>query len=218
MCVCLARGHAVVLAETNADVLLHLSALVVAITIAYIGLDQIRWEPDVFEARLDAAETQAEGLVARTDVRKNKIPDRSARFYKFPFLIRIKFYVLCHVARAKIKMGAMRIFHIFYRQRHVPLLGYFRKRADRKCVMILGAIALLLFLYGTADSAFELRWISEEAWAVYSFWISVVILFWVILTALVSHMLLDIQDRCDQLYNCIEEHAKKVVDDETGGL
>lgn len=105
--------------------------------------------------------------------------------------------------------------HILHRQCQVPLLGYFRKRADRKWVTFFGAAALVLFLYGTADATFELHWIPEGVWALFSFTVLVAILLWIVVTVLASHILLEIKARCNKLYNSVENYNRRIVSDET---
>jgi hypothetical protein len=209
--------------------ILHLSSLSLIITIAYLGLDRVHLEKDAFLASLNGAREKAEGFVRRYDIKPGEKPDHSSMFYRFPFWIKLKFYTICQVAGVNwdIDMGGQwRLLHWCHRQRHVPLLGYFKKRRDRGWISLFAAILLLIFLYMTAASLWSLQyfpadllpslhWIEAKNLLTPAYWICLFVLFWIFATVGITHLLKHIEAACTRLQDSVDEHMKAIAADVT---
>lgn len=110
----------------HVEPLLHLSALTLAVSVAYLGLDRVHLEKDAFFEALKKAQIKAEKFVKRYEV--GEAQPAEDPFYYLSFWIKLKFFVLCHVAERPVDMGWLRILHVCHRQRYVPLLRYFKAR------------------------------------------------------------------------------------------
>jgi hypothetical protein len=213
--------------ELNVEALLHLNVLSLIITIAYLGLDRVHLEKDAFLASLEEAREKALAFVLRFDVSPGKTPAVKSMFYRFPFWIKLKFYVICQVANVHrdITMGrAWRFTHCCHRQRYVPLLNYFYKRRDRLWVSLFATILLILFLYTTAAALWDLQyfpadfwmrlhWIYSESLMTPNYWICIVILLWIFFTIGMTHILQHVGSICDRLQVDIDTHMKEIADD-----
>jgi len=219
--------------SVHVEALLHLSALSLAVTVAYLGLDRVHMEKDAFIEALKKAQVKARDFVSRYEVGEKALED-GPMFYRFPFWIKLKFYTLCHVAEADVQMGWFRPLHVCHRQAYVPLLRYFKgrekngknaDRRDRKCVAICGAILALLFLYLTAAGLWELQWFpanfdylrwSQIDWVLtISFWMCAVVLFWIFSTVGLTYLLQNIDSICDRLEKSIEDRMRLLTRDAT---
>lgn len=212
--------------------ILHLSSLSLIITIAYLGLDRVHLEKDAFLDALERAKDKAIQFVRRCDIKPGEKPESSSMFYRFPFWVKLKFYALCQVAGVNwdIDMGGhWRLLHWCHRQRHVPLLGYFKKRRDRGLVSIFAAILLLIFLYMTAAALWNLQYFPADIWPSLqwvqtrnvltpAYWICLFVLFWIFATVGITHVLKRIETACDRLQDAVDVHMKAIAADVTRNL
>lgn len=207
--------------------ILHLSALALIVAIAYLGLDRVHQEKDNFLEALDRAKAKATAFVLQCDVERT-VP-AEAMFNRFPFLVRLKFYALCQIAgvNGNIEMGFWgRVSHLCHRQRHVPLLGYFRRRQDRTWISIFALLLLVIFLYMTAAALWKLthfptdlwwfaKWIETKELLTPSYWACMAILLWIFFTVGMTHLLGGIETSCDRLQKAVDDHMKAAAADFT---
>ncbi len=87
----------------HVDGLLHMAAMTVVATAAYIGLDRIRHHrPDNFHRQMDRVRARVKELLLRLDVKQADQEKLKELYDKAPVNI------LCHVAKEKVKLGAWR--------------------------------------------------------------------------------------------------------------
>src|SRR4051794_27433305 len=85
-------------AVIHIEPILHLSALALIITIAYLGLDRVHLEKDAFLEALEEARQHSADFVRRCDITPGKTPLPTGMFYRFPFWVKLQFYALCQIA------------------------------------------------------------------------------------------------------------------------
>jgi len=115
--------------------LLHLSAIAVAISAVYIGLDRIHSEPDRFRKQLRTVQGRVRRSLLRLDVLRSG-PETRPKLKKL--FDEPSVHLLCYVAGINIELGAARrLLHFLHRQPFVPLVGirrwclrfaYYRRR------------------------------------------------------------------------------------------
>jgi hypothetical protein len=211
----------------HAEPLLHLGALSLVICLAYLGLDRVHLEKDEFLDALERARSSTLDFVRRYDVKPGTPCAKDTMFYRFPFSVKLKFYVLCQIAGVNryIAMGGVwRILHYAHRQLHVPLLEYFQNRRDRSVVSVFAVILLVIFLYTTAGALWELSYFPADKWDVFhwveaervvgpAYWICLAILLWICLSVGMTHFLKRIEDICARLQKAVDEHMKLITQD-----
>lgn len=132
----------------NLDGLLHLCGVATAVAIAYVGLDRIHWDDELFNNNLRQAEADAaQYLLLKHDLKPNT-QYASDELSVLPiFWTRLKLLVLCRVAGVHVPMGWCIILHWIHLQKHVPAYRFFRSRMDRRVVKWLAVIQIGVFLY-----------------------------------------------------------------------
>lgn len=213
-------------AQLHVEALLHLSALVLIVSVAYLGLDKVHLEKDLFLEALKGSKTKAINFARQCDVMPGQAPAPESMFYRFPFLVKLKFYVICQIAdvNGKINMGIFRPMHYCHRQMHGPLHGYFTNRRDRVWVSIFAAFSLLIFFYLTAAALWELKWfladyfkflhwVPNECLMTPIYWINVGFVVWIVLSVAVTHWLQNIDAITDSLQTDVDTHMKSIADD-----
>ena len=129
--------------------LLHVSALVGALMLAYIKIDKLYEGPDAFEEGLSEIRDIAREIVLRNGL--NGLPvhrrDFGQIFIIFPAC------VICLIADQPREIGrVMSVLHYCYRQIHIPLFFYFRRRWHIFVGMCMAAVSLAMF-FGLAFAA-----------------------------------------------------------------
>jgi hypothetical protein len=216
------------------DGLLHLSALAAAVAIAYVGLDRIHWDDERFITHLNEARTAIARSILRFGIRIDQLNPKEA-FELFPFFVRLKLFVLCHVGGARAEMGWWcRLCHTIHVQFQVPLLSYFRTRRDKWIISRLALLAIIIFLYlsavatwdldsfpwprcehhfvGPIDVCTHLPSAPMELVAPYFYWLSTGILLWVCITGAASQRLQRIRMQCDRLDAEVQERVNRMTD------
>jgi hypothetical protein len=175
--------------ESAEGSLLHLVSLAVIITTGYIGLDRVHREPDAFWNELRAAEQNVENMLSsRLDIRKPS--SSSAAIILNPLVDSYLVYALCFVANIKIKLSfSKRFYHFINRQIYLPFWGYFRKRRDRKVVIVLAIIEVVTLLILTGGIVWKIEWL-EITWQLRAAFIYTWgIILWILATVACSYPL-----------------------------
>jgi hypothetical protein len=187
--------------------LLHLSALTSAVTIGYVGLDRIRIQlkdEGALERAIASVSTRVEVLLRQLDVVETN--GYISFIYDFP-----PAYVLTHVAGMPVKQGWKRPYRAICRQRHVPLIGYFRNRVDLKLVAASAVLCTLSFLILTAATIWDLPAITNKAVAGSLFVIYVSLLIWILISVAASYRLRHIGDVCQELEKEVDGRLETVL-------
>jgi hypothetical protein len=215
--------------------LLHLSGIALAVTIAYVGLDKIRWEENVFFKHLEEVEKDIAASLLRFGIQTDgKFVNAKASCKLFPlFCLRLKLFALCHVAQARVQMGFWgRVWHWFHIQRHAPLLPYIRSRWERRIIRLMAVTALSIFLYVSALATWQMTsfpWpgcdvhnflgynLCNYVWSrpvedvvPYFYGISAAILLWVCVTGAASQRLQNIKARCQLLVDTVTTRVNEM--------
>ena len=140
--------------EPHVHGLLHLAVLAVALTGGYLGLDKLghekfrsAFDSIAADAALDLKDTPK--ILKDLDIMKGKIavlhPPEFGAFWQ---------YMICYITGTayeitwnKYRAAACKIWYFFRRQRHIPLLGYFRKRWDFFTVIVMLIWTITSFFY-----------------------------------------------------------------------
>ena len=224
--------------QLHVEALLHLSALVLIVSIAYLGLDKIHLEKDQFLEALNASKELAINFVRRCDVKPGETPEKVAMFYRFPPFVKLKFYAICAIAdtNGSIKMGMVyRPLHYCHRVKYVPLHGYFSDRRDRFWVLLIALFSLVAFFYLTATALwdldwfpgdldgwlpnapaiFHMHWISNKTLFTPIYWCYCIGALWIIFSVAVTYRLRNIQATTGRLINAVDTHMTAAADDNT---
>ncbi len=191
------------------DGLLHLAAITVVATAAYIGLDRVRREPDRFQRQLQDVRTRVHNLLLRLDVKQSDKSRLKDLFNKAPV------YILCHVAEEPIELGWWRRgLHACHRQWHIPILGYFRRRTDIIVVAILSIMSYLIFVALIVASLLEAEKSFPMATPV---WLSFVFLagtlLWMFITVALSYRLQQIDEICKRFEAQVDGYVDETYRD-----
>jgi hypothetical protein len=183
----------------HVEAMLHLAAMAVAATAAYLGLDHVKMERSSLGAELDRVtaeinlQLRASRILKGDQVQLKDVYDRA-------FV-----HVLCHVAKHKMTLGFWRrLGHVFHRQLYVPMLGYFRSRADRLVVMILLGISMVAFFTLTAAACWEITWLYDKETSKWLFVGFVLTILWVFFTIGISFRLQRISRTCKSFLAKVE--------------
>lgn len=113
------------------DGLLHLSAIVTAVTVGYVGLDRIR-----------PAERELENVLEKVKesvvivLNQYGITATHKRIDNFVFDI-VAVYALVYVAEFEVRLPIhKRILSYIYRSWKLPMMGYFRKKIDIRIIKV----------------------------------------------------------------------------------
>jgi hypothetical protein len=110
-------------ANSVSDAILHLQAVSLVVTAAYLGFDRVHIERDQLHEILNLKSAMVNDLVNKLDITRGDGLSLKHAFQTFDV------YVLCHVARIRIRLGFFkRPAHVLHRQYYVPLLEYYRRK------------------------------------------------------------------------------------------
>lgn len=196
----------------HVDGLLHLSAITLVGTAAYIGLDRVRRAPDRFKDQLATVESRVKDMLLQLDVMEGNGLKLKDIFNRAPV------HILCHVAGVKVELGALRrLLHAVHRQWYVPILGYFRRRADLIIVGIFCLISFVVFLALTAASVWDLPdfalfgvTIDMPHAAEYTYILLSFMLLWIFFTVALSYRLQQIDNICLNLEGQVENYVRGI--------
>jgi hypothetical protein len=131
--------------------LLHVSALVGALMLAYIKIDKLYEGPDAFQAGLSEIRDIAREIVLRNGL--NGLPVHRRDFGQIQIIFPA--CVICLIADQPREIGRlMSALHCCYRQIHIPFFLYFRHRWHILVGMCMAAVSLAMFF----GLAFVLIW------------------------------------------------------------
>ncbi|MEA2909867.1 MAG: hypothetical protein QOJ15_1948 [Bradyrhizobium sp.] len=137
--------------QIHIDGLLHLGALAIAITAAYVGLDRIKIEPDDFSTGLDKVREDVRSYISKHfDIKCDEVVfiNKSTRMTAV--------LVLCYIANAKTRtrIWAWPI-HFVLRHIHVPFYRYFSGRHDIRFMALSCLFSLISFVYLVSLQVFD---------------------------------------------------------------
>jgi hypothetical protein len=211
--------------------LLHLCGLAAAVSIAYVGLDQLHWDDKRFETSLADARRKIGESLLRYGLQVGPVnPKDSCDLFRFT--TRQQLFVLCHVGKVKVRMGILnRCVHHICVLRHAPLLEYFNGRYDRTVAKWMALISIISLLYVSALATWNfdsilifdcpqailppntcaLVWpITARSTIPYFYGISAMILVSVCAMGYFSQRLQEIKAHCDKLDGSVNAVADKM--------
>ncbi len=209
--------------------LLHLCGIAAAVSIAYVGLDQLNWDDRRFETHLSDARRKIGESLLRYGLQVGTLnPSDSCDL--FPTPIRLRLFVLCHVGRVRVKMGPFnRVRHWFILLRHAPLLPYFDGRYDRMVIKWMALVLILSLLYLSAEDVFHfdtfpLPFCPHPVWSInacvwsvpvdktipYFYAAAAITLVWVCITGYFSQRIQEIKERCEKLDETVNASADRM--------
>ena len=196
--------HAVVaIPPLHVEAMLHLAAMAVAVTAAYLGLDSVRIRRDGFRRELDRFKRVINRRLTEVDVRRCG----GARAQLREVFNRSPVHVLCYVADMEMNLNVVRwAWHVIHRQRYVPMLSYFRNRFDRRLIFFLLCISSASFFWLTDAAIWEKNWIYEKEATAFLYWMYVAIILWIFLTVGVSIRLQSLSGTCDVLLAILDSY------------
>jgi hypothetical protein len=190
--------------------LLHLAAFTVAVTIGYVGLDKVTGEQIISRDQLEQEITKVSARVDKLLTRHAVIETDGLMNFIFDFP---NIYVLCHVAgrRVRHRWPWQRPLRAIHRQRHVPLLNYFRHRRDMRLVFRFAIFATLTFVILTASTVWELPKVSNKLVGEILYIAYVCIIGWIVISVPASAKLRRIGPTCDALEKQVDERLERVL-------
>jgi hypothetical protein len=137
--------------QVHIEGLLHLGALAIAITAAYVGLDRIKVENDDFSTGLARIKSEVAAYIGKHfDIRADRlvIVKRSLRLRAV--------IVLAHIGDVKVKVHWWtRPLHMILTNLRVPFYRYFLGRRDIRVMALCCLFSLLTFVYLVGLEVFD---------------------------------------------------------------
>jgi hypothetical protein len=194
--------------EAGLFALLHLSAVVGALTLAYIRLDKMSGGDDPFEKGLDDIKPIAQTIVLETGlqglaVNRNDIWRISMIFPAC---------VICIIADQPRSIGRiMRCLHFAYRQIHIPFLIYFRHKWHIWVGIVMASISVGMFFFFAAVLVWNIEWMNDPQILKLCYFILFGFTAWLILTNLFTIYLQParLEKKCHRLVAQIHKRRKK---------
>jgi hypothetical protein len=139
--------------------LLHISAAVTVIGLAFLGLDHVQAVPDAIKRVMDAARAKAVEALSGTDLKPEDIYSE-ATFQRLPVVLPV--CALCLVASKKFKLKPIpHIIFYVYMFSQFPFLRYFRS-GWYKGVVLVSALSSAGIMFGLGLGAiWHQPWIEE---------------------------------------------------------
>jgi hypothetical protein len=192
--------------------LLHLATFAAAVSAAYVGLDKFGGERyrsayDKIAPEVAHEETETKRILYELDIMKNDVAVLKTKYGAFWQ------YLLCYITGTNYEIEKWRSFlYFFRRQKHIPLLGFFRKRLDTPLVtaMLVWTLVSLFFLIGeTLDISPAVR-ISILRYLFISYIAIICSVFF--LTFAIQWRLQKIKLTCQGCYRIIRNEMREVTD------
>lgn len=137
--------------------LLHFSAVISVLSVAFLGFDRAHIERSNLADGLDAAKPKAQevmlrlGLPARISIRHN------GKWQVKPVFLA---NVICIIADNPMDLPyILAVGHFIYRQRHIPFFKYFRRNHHLLTIGILTFVACMIFSVTTAAVIWHHDWL-----------------------------------------------------------
>jgi hypothetical protein len=194
-------------AAAHIEALLHLGALGVGISVGYIGLDRIREERDKLKEEIDKVREEMRKLFLILDIKQSDKRKLKVIFSNY------KTYVLCYVAEDEIRLRWRRPLHVIHRQCYVPVLGYFRRRADLVVVTIIAIILTTCFVAFTAAALWDFATLLNSPFPEIYFFMLVASMIWIFVTVAFSYKIRKIGIVCTALFETVRKNGKQIIDD-----
>jgi len=202
----------------STEAILHLNAVSLALCVAYLGLDKADVEAnDTIKQGLEKAEETAIAVLTKMDVVDSHNPDGFQQM--LPFRLKLKFYVLCHVANYPPPSGWLRYVHRLHREIYVPFLGFYRNRIDRKMVFILLMLCFVGLFYCKSVCIWDVKWFPSDSEGLHlvealyvekiMFFMYIAISVMVALSAIFGQRLKKVPLTCAKIKRAIDTHMSK---------
>lgn len=183
--------------------LIHLSAVVAAITIVSAKMDRLHdGGVDAFQDGLAAAKPTAEQIRLKLGLDK-PLPQGK---WRLPTLFPA--HVICLVADKRLALGTFqRFLHFFYRQFHIPMLVYFRKPLHKWLIGIIATTSVLLFFALVAATLWDFGWIEDRQILKAAFFILTTFAVYIFTTSILSSRLSTkrLETKCEKLAATIDK-------------
>ena len=204
--------------------MLNLAVLTVGFSAAYVGWDKV----DLSKARFRAIEQETSKSVydaikhAKDALKRFDYPGTNefdlrpsglTIAARFPFLYKLKIYVLSQIAGIAVQVGWFRPVFYVCSQFYIPLLFYYRQRRDMTCARILTMVSLFLFLMVTAATVWQIDFIDNHGSAEVIFVLLSAILVWTIVTNILAYRISDIEHMSRSLTESIDLLLNRIVED-----
>lgn len=196
--------------------LLHLSAVVSVLTVAYVGLDRVHTGDDPMAAAFEGVKTRTLVLVQQLGISETVAASlfSSAKWKSITTIYPA--CVMCIVAKVPVKLGMVHtpLFFI-YRQFRIPFLKYFRGRLHLIVVGIMAFISTTIFLLVCGMIIWDNSFVEAEVFQRLAYITLTAITLWVLITGLIAVALRP--DRlvrlCSHLHDVVNERlARKLAD------
>lgn len=138
--------------------LLHLSAVVAVLSVAFVGVDKAENEPDTLKNGLEAAKPVAHKVLLRLGL-TGGVSISLLGSDKWRISTLFPAGVICIVGDKPLELGrVLGKMHIVYRQRHIPLFGFFKNRKHLRWIGMMATISVLIFFGLVADLVWRWDW------------------------------------------------------------
>lgn len=194
----------------NIEGLLHLAGFVVLLSVAYLGLDKFekfKTAFDMIAPELARQRKRASDVLLALDIKETDIvkPD--------PLLGPFWQHMVCFITGIEHQFTTCYAIYFFIRrQKHIPLLNYFRNRWDTRIVGIAFVISLAGFLFliaTTLDFSLNMSPCSARLF----FFGYIVIILWILFSLSILHWRLqNIDGICEKCYERIQRRMDEIKD------
>jgi hypothetical protein len=198
--------------EGSIEALLHLGAIVVALTGAYLGLDNPvrltenadRTQSEAIDELL-AAQSQVKYFLLRLGINpdhpNNEIP---------PLFNLTRIRILAQFAGIHVGGSLLSRFltHLAM-QKYVPLLGYFRSGAHAFVMGAFCVISLFVFLLLVAGKIWSIEWIESVPIVIVSYWLFLSAIGWSLITVAARRQLLHMRVVVARLSQALDSDIAK---------
>jgi hypothetical protein len=194
----------------GAVALLHVSALVGALMLAYLKIDKLYDGPDVFEEGLEQIRDIAREIVLQNGL--NGLPVNRRDIWQV--IIIFPACVICLIADQPREIGRiMSVLHYCYRQIHIPLFFYFRRRRHIFVGVVMATISITLFF----GLAFVLIWDFgplDPTVVKTGYLIMVAFILWLVMTNTIASRLHPrrLKHKCERLMDKIKQRISERED------
>jgi hypothetical protein len=214
--------------------LLHFGAIVLAVSIAYVGLDRVSDERNQFKKALTEAGEKAKAILLQFDCLDGK---DGGDVKKIAELISgigssgtvIKFKTLMKISGATDVTGdAIKVVNLKEGPRtivvtwmdiwnvwrcHTPGLSYFRSDSDRLVVGFIACAGTIAYALTTAGAIWQIEFFQSAVWIQPLFVFYVVCIVWIFATVGCSFKLANLKQHVDHCAAAVQDRLKNVLGD-----
>lgn len=189
--------------DESAVALLHLSAVVSVLTVAYVGIDRAHNGDDPMAAAFDDVKERTVLLVQQLGISETVAASlfSSAKWKSVTTIYPA--CIMCIVAKVPVKLGMVHTPLFFlYRQLRIPFLKYFRGHLHLLVVGGMAMISTVIFLTTCGMIIWRYELVEQDAFQKISYVVLTSITAWVLLTGIIAIAL-----RPDRLVRlCLDLH------------